>query len=224
MQETPPTAPAPQAPATSPAPPARPVTITIAGPNGTTQTLAVPLTRQDVRDLRARRSELSSQLTSAASRRHRLAEEIRSTTNPASRSGLEQRLSVLDARMIQLESDIAATGQQLSAAPQGLIASTEAPNTGDDMPDNVAAITGVFIIFVFFPIALAISRYIWKRSGKGPAQAPQLPAEAGQRLERLEQGMEAIAIEIERVSEGQRFVTRILSEGRAPERVGAPRD
>ena len=42
--------------------------------------------------------------------------------------------------------------------------------------------------------------------------------ESNQRLERLEHGMEAIAIEIERVSEGQRFVTRLLSE-QAP--VGA---
>ena len=36
--------------------------------------------------------------------------------------------------------------------------------------------------------------------------------ESSQRLERLEQGMDAIAIEIERVSEGQRFVTKLLSE------------
>ncbi|MGH7623286.1 MAG: hypothetical protein ACREMU_13165 [Gemmatimonadaceae bacterium] len=39
------------------------------------------------------------------------------------------------------------------------------------------------------------------------------------RLERLEQAVEAIAIEIERVSEGQRFVTKMLSEraGTVPE-------
>jgi hypothetical protein len=43
-----------------------------------------------------------------------------------------------------------------------------------------------------------------------------MPSESAQRLERLEQGMESIAIEIERVSEGQRFVTRLLSEGQSP--------
>jgi len=43
-------------------------------------------------------------------------------------------------------------------------------------------------------------------------RAPALPAESGERLERIEQGMDAIAIEVERVSEGQRFVTRLLSE------------
>jgi hypothetical protein len=44
------------------------------------------------------------------------------------------------------------------------------------------------------------------------------------RLERLEQAVEAIAIEIERVSEGQRFVTKMLSDRArgAPESVPIP--
>ena len=36
------------------------------------------------------------------------------------------------------------------------------------------------------------------------------------RLERLEQAVESIAIEIERVSEGQRFVTKLMSEKAQP--------
>jgi len=36
------------------------------------------------------------------------------------------------------------------------------------------------------------------------------------RLERVEQAVEAIAIEIERVSEGQRFVTKLLNERAQP--------
>ena len=41
------------------------------------------------------------------------------------------------------------------------------------------------------------------------------------RLERVEQTVESIAIEMERVSEGQRFVTKLLSE-RARETSAAP--
>jgi hypothetical protein len=37
-----------------------------------------------------------------------------------------------------------------------------------------------------------------------------------ERLARMEQAVEAIAIEIERVSEGQRFVTKLLSERARP--------
>jgi hypothetical protein len=55
----------------------------------------------------------------------------------------------------------------------------------------------------------------------------KLNDENAQRLERLEQGMEAIAIEIERVSEGQRFVTKLLSEApalNARQLVGAEKE
>ena len=52
-----------------------------------------------------------------------------------------------------------------------------------------------------------------KRKNRGPAE---VEATDSPRLQRLEQGMEAIAIEIERISEGQRFVTRLLSESRDP--------
>jgi hypothetical protein len=38
------------------------------------------------------------------------------------------------------------------------------------------------------------------------------------RIGRIEQGIEAIAVEVERVSEGQRFTTKLLSE-KQPERV-----
>ena len=80
---------------------------------------------------------------------------------------------------------------------------------------------GLITILVFFPIALAVARLIWRRG-----RAPTLPpgwAEAAQRLERLEQAMDTIAIEMERVSEGQRFTTKILTQ-RAAENGAAPAD
>ena len=39
-----------------------------------------------------------------------------------------------------------------------------------------------------------------------------------ERLERLEQAVEAIAIEVERVGEGQRYLTRVLEERPSPPR------
>jgi aspartate 1-decarboxylase len=61
---------------------------------------------------------------------------------------------------------------------------------------------------------------------QGPVQGSSLLDE---RLARVEQTVESIAIEIERVSEGQRFVTKLLSararaipEGRSEERVITP--
>jgi hypothetical protein len=190
-----------------------------------TQTLTVPSTRADIAEIRAQRRELSNQLTSAEDRRHRLSEELKGAPDGASKTGLEQRITVLDKRIVQLESDIAATGRQISAAPEGLTSST-GPQINDDMPENVARVATLFTIFVLCPIAIALARLIWRKASKsgGRATIAQLPAETGQRLERLEQGVEAIAIEIERVAEGQRFVTRLLSEAKAPEKIGVARN
>jgi hypothetical protein len=180
----------------------------------------VPMTAQDVAVLRARRSELSTQLNSADGRRRELQKQLVSANGPQDRAGLEQRLGVLDARISGLESEMGEVGRLLSSAPAAL--ATNRPNTSDLGPTarsrlsrNVAPISIVFTLFVLAPLALSISRGIWKR-GSMPRQ-DHSPADA-QRLERMEQAMEAIAIEIERVSEGQRFVTRLLSE----QRVGAP--
>jgi hypothetical protein len=188
------------------------VTVTFTDAAGATQVLTVPMTRQALRDLRSQRSELSSQLSNVTSRRRNVAEELAKTSDPAARIGLEQRLGVLDKRIAQMESDLASTGRQLSAAPVGLMSGTERPR-GGDMPDNVTRVTGMFTVFVLFPIAIAVARLIWRRATRGSVtQSVQISPQIDQRLERLEQGVDAIAIEIERVTEGQRFVTKLLSE------------
>ena len=45
--------------------------------------------------------------------------------------------------------------------------------------------------------------------------------ETSERLERVEQAVETIAIEIERVSEGRRYISRLLSERGVPEGAAA---
>jgi hypothetical protein len=44
------------------------------------------------------------------------------------------------------------------------------------------------------------------------ARQPELPADTQERMSRIEQAVDAIAIEVERMSEGQRFTTRLLAE------------
>jgi hypothetical protein len=46
------------------------------------------------------------------------------------------------------------------------------------------------------------------------AKNPKLPPEIMQRFERMEQSLDAIAVEVERISEGQRFTTKLLSDVR----------
>ncbi|MCY7379340.1 MAG: hypothetical protein LH467_08410 [Gemmatimonadaceae bacterium] len=171
-----------------------------------------PMSAQEVSALRARRRVLSDQLESADGRRKELSQLARNATG-ADKAGLEQRIGVLDARLARLETDIDETGRLLSSAPAALVSSRGSP---DFTMDRAIPIVGMLSVFVLFPIAMSIARNIWRRGSLPRSATPD--RESAQRLERMEQAMEAIAIEIERVSEGQRFVTRLLGE----QRVGVP--
>ena len=197
--------------------PERPVTITTPGPGGKTQTLTVPRTSGEVQSLLSRRDELSSQLSSVTSRRNSLSEQVRSAPDGASRTGLEARIRLLDQRILQLETDIAGVGQQLAAAPGDLVAFMEnrpPSGGGDDFGEGL----GVGIFGTVFVLGLVYAFQRWRRR-KHPkvAGAPaNLLTDSAQRLERVEHAIEAIALEVERVGEGQRFVTKLLAE--SPER------
>ena len=41
---------------------------------------------------------------------------------------------------------------------------------------------------------------------------PKVPEEVRARLERMENAIDSIAVEVERIAEGQRFTTKLLSE------------
>lgn len=200
--------------ADQPAVPSPPVIRIEQGPGNPAQTLPIPMTRAEIAAIRSRRSELSNQLISASNRREELAGQLRRATG-ADRAGLEQRIGVLDQRIVQLESDIAETGRQLTGAPAGFLTSTRAEGVlGGFSSGEVLAGGIVFTIFVLAPLAVGASRMMWKYAAAGPVRHVISPETAG-RLERIEQAVEAIAIEVERVSEGQRFVTKLMSEGQA---------
>lgn len=184
------------------------------GPATAAQTLEIPMTRAEVAAIRARRSELSNQLISASGRRRDLAEELR-TASGSDRAGLEQRIAVLDERIVQLESDIAQTGRLLTGAPAGALASTrDDAILGGFQSGEVLAFGIVMTIFVLAPLAVGAARMMWKRAAAGPVRHV-IPPETAGRLERIEQAVEAIAVEVERVSEGQRFVTKLMSESKS---------
>jgi hypothetical protein len=67
------------------------------------------------------------------------------------------------------------------------------------------------VIAIGFPIARAIARRMDRRSSAGTGTDSDTRA----RLERIEQAVDAIAVEVERISEGQRFATKVMSEMRA---------
>jgi hypothetical protein len=67
----------------------------------------------------------------------------------------------------------------------------------------------ITVTLIGFPFAVAIALRML-RKGVPPKNA--LPTEVSERLERMEQAIDSIAVEVERISEGQRFTTKLLSE------------
>lgn len=64
-------------------------------------------------------------------------------------------------------------------------------------------------IIIFLPLVRAFARRMDRRGGSA-----QIPNEVSSQLAHLNQAVDAIALEVERISEGQRFTTRLLSEQR----------
>lgn len=72
---------------------------------------------------------------------------------------------------------------------------------------------GFFVMVIAIVVGRPVAQAIVKRS-ENESRRPQIPTEIVTRLERMEQSIDAIAVEVERISEGQRFTTRLLSEVR----------
>jgi hypothetical protein len=77
-----------------------------------------------------------------------------------------------------------------------------------------------------FPFAIALARRVWVRNGPQPTV---VDIENSPRLQRIEQAIESIALEVERIGEAQRFTTRVLAErepvaGRIPSASPARRE
>jgi hypothetical protein len=69
----------------------------------------------------------------------------------------------------------------------------------------------LFICIAATVIMVPVARAFARRMERTPLQ-PSMPPDVVARLERMEQAIDSIAIEVERISEGQRFTTKLLSE------------
>jgi hypothetical protein len=89
------------------------------------------------------------------------------------------------------------------------------------MNEDILAIGGFFftVIVLALGVPLVLS-YTRRRNLEPPKQ--QLADAA--RLARIETAIEAMAVEVERISEGQRFVTKLLAEREKPKVALPPSD
>lgn len=204
MQQTPPTLPTP----TTTLPQAWQVNVA-----------DIPRTGQEVQAVRQRLRDLKDELQNAAERRNSVMGRMRGAPERAL-PGLDARLGELDARILGLEREITRNNALLQRAPsEALMAgTTQAPDPAmvvSRVIDDLVPLVAIISVFVFAPIAISIARFFWRRTTQ-PARVAAPDHATQQKLEHLQQAVDTIAIEIERISEGQRFVTRVLNERALP--------
>lgn len=161
----------------------------------------------------AARSELRNQLENLEGKRNELGRQLRDNRiSGADKVGAETRIAEMDKRISDVEKQIATADQAVAKAAgvQGaVVEQPPPPYVNNGPPPEVFVITGLFIVAVLLPISLAFARRIWRR---GKDAVLSLPPDLSDRLNRLDQAVDSIAVEVERIGEGQRFVTRVLSE------------
>jgi len=168
---------------------------------------------------RAQRRELSNQLDQLESTRRDISGQLEEiSAGSPERTALETRMKDVDSRIATVDNLIAANALQLSQAAGVPGAVVEPPQIIRQGPPEEAYVVGtIFMIIALFPISIAFARRIWRRSA---AVVTSLPREITERLQRMEQALEATAVEVERIGEGQRFLTRLFTEGEAARSIG----
>jgi hypothetical protein len=174
--------------------------------------------------LRQQATDLAQQLAGLKAQRVVMDRQLRSSNIDA---GALARLTLkrdnVVEQIVQVEGDLASVRAQI-ASKQGLpserisgdgqiiIPPPQIINRGggrDVDPEMVIGMSFALLMDIAIPMSIAFARRIW--SGQPQAPAPKID-EIAPRLDRLEHAVDAIAIEIERISEGQRFVTKVLAE------------
>lgn len=167
---------------------------------------------QVYRGLREMREVLGDQKNRLENEREEVVNQLRQgPVSDADRAGLEQRLAQVDQAIAKVSLDIAEADAQVAqaaAVPGAIVEQPRRDPWEHGAPVELVAmglgITGLLL----FPVCLAWARRIWRRA----SVVSVVPPELVERMAGMERGIDAVAVEVERIGEGQRFVTQLLAE------------
>lgn len=204
------------APAAPPAPTA---------PLAATQ-VAVPQTAAELRGLIMKRSELESQMRSLTERRQELHSQ-RQRMGRLEGQGHDNRIALIDDQTTQIEREVLQLNAAIAqgTATVGAVAdgeqfagtsdlsrqlSRDVRNAAEDavMGTMFGSAAGLLAIFIVWR---GIRRFIWKKKPAPAVTAAAVPDQSP-RLEQLQQSVDVIALEVERISEAQRYLAKVLNE------------
>lgn len=119
-------------------------------------------------------------------------------------------------RIVPLEEGGAVTTEIAVPPPVRIIQRDEGPPA-----EIVTMAIAFFIMLAVIIVGLPIARAMGRRMDRQGTTPPKLATEQAERIARIEQAVDAMSIEVERISEGQRFVTKLLTERALPEAQAA---
>lgn len=163
---------------------------------------------------RAQREVLTDQLEDLESTRDAIARNLlQVSAGSPERSVLEGRLAEVNKQISVVDGMLASNSASLAQAAAVPGAVVEPPRMIRQGPPEEVYIAGAFFMaVVLLPLSIALARRIWRRS---MTTITSLPRELGERLSRMEHALEATSLEVERIGEGQRFLTRLLTDAEA---------
>ncbi|MEO8623167.1 MAG: hypothetical protein ABI625_18975 [bacterium] len=177
---------------------------------------ALQLAGPDRDALRAQRRELRSQLDALESTRSQLTQRLDAAPKSSPAQGeLAGRVAEVNQRIATVEQMIASNEQQMASSsfpaivevPPGLPPSFFPP---PGIPDQVWPLAALFIVVAILPLSIALARRVWRQSARAVQTVPSETPDTAERLSRMEVAIEATAVEVERIGEGQRYLTRLL--------------
>jgi hypothetical protein len=174
--------------------------------------------------LQARQEVLTTQVEKLNDAREELADDLNQRTG-TDREGIESRIKQLDGQIQQAQTDLMEVTKQLAnAAPASVADQVQTVYRGFNDEDMVAAgFAGAAIMFALFLPFMIRNFFRRRRAGATGTTTIQVPSIAAERIDRMEQSIDSIAVEIERVSENQRFMTRLMTETQLAGTIAAVR-
>jgi hypothetical protein len=157
----------------------------------------------------SRQAELSSTLSRLRLEQQRIVREIQSAGGTPSASA-QQELVQVDLAIADAQAKLASARAEIDSR----ISSSTTMMTMSPPFDSAGGVLPIFFVLgigVVVAIVGAVALKAWRRS-----RGERSPAEASDflsaRLDRVDQSLDAIAIEVERIAESQRFVAKALAD------------
>ena len=184
--------------------------------------------------LRGKASELKLRISDLAQRQVGLTDASRRRTGFQDRPAFDKQIADVQHELAAAQIQLETTNEQIQdlqtqrdmsrafslGAPPGIAMTAPPPMDPFLGPKEIMTVlSGAFILLL--PLVLVLARRLWVRG----VPRPTMDLENSPRLQRIEQAIESIAVEVERIGEAQRFTTKLLAE-RQPDAaalIGMPR-